>query len=140
MQKQNFSILKVSPTGLGPSWLDVFRREDVDSRPDLSVRARKVGLVTKQVLVRILAPMLTPMLSCKSKAACKFSEKHQKQAPTATGLPPSNAVKKLLLKTGFKIEKGCRKVCFMVDLLLRKNFGPNVDVNFFNNNHNLTIT
>ena len=42
MQKQEFSILKVSPTGLGPSWLDASRHEAVDSRRDFSVRARKV--------------------------------------------------------------------------------------------------
>ena len=71
--------------------------------------------------------------TCKSKAACKFSENHQKQAPTATGLSPSNAVQKLLPKSWFKVTKGTRKVCFMVDLLLRKNFGPNVDVNFLAN-------
>ena len=67
--------------------------------------------------------------TCKSKAACKFSEKHQKQAPTATGVSASFEALKMLLKTGFDIEKGTRKVCCMIDLLYHKNFGPNVDNN-----------
>ena len=55
--------------------------------------------------------------TCKSKAACKFSEKHQKEGPTATGLSPSNAAQKMLQKSWFKVEKGAWKVCFTAETL-----------------------
>ena len=67
--------------------------------------------------------------SCKSKAACKFSQKMQNMSPTATGLVNSESTNKIVQIPWFKSKKGIGKVCFMSALLLHKNFGPNVHVN-----------
>ena len=55
--------------------------------------------------------------TCESKSACKFSKTHQKQAPTAMGIGVSCRAREMLLKTGFDIEKGARKVCFTAGTL-----------------------
>ena len=69
-----------------------------------------------------------------------FRKNHQTRAPTALGLLQSNAVNKMLQKSWVNVTKGVWKVCFMVDLLYHKNFGPNVDVSFCGMNNTQRTT
>ena len=59
-----------------------------------------------------------------------FKTTHQNRGPTALGPSPSDAARKMLLKSWVNITRGAWKICFMVDLLHHNYFGPNVDINF----------